>query len=235
MPPNRTFDVPPQLALAAATLVTTLVLIISLFTLPVGFSVRVAAVGVGTAAQFVVSYVSLYRPYSKLRYDHRAELLGVIFEGLRREYEALTDGEADVRMNVMPVKRQFGQGLLPRRDSFLEIEFHTDGYDREELEQRYKPGEGCCGQAYVENNPTYYDERRQPLGEGRMSATQRRVTEDVKSVLTVPVYRPGKVDEEIIGVLNLDSTAYIDETKFNEKAVQRLVMRRAALVGHVLA
>lgn len=68
-----------------------------------------------------------------------------------------------------------------------------------------------------------------------MSATQRRVTEDVKSDLSVPVYDPGHVDERIIAVLNLDSTAYTDETRFNEKAVQRIAMRRAQLVGHVLA
>lgn len=235
MSPNRNVDVPPQLALVAATLITTLALVVSLFTLPVGFHVRIAAVCAGTAAQFVVSYVSLYRPYSKLRYDHRAELLGVVFEGLRREYEELTECDADVRMNVMPVGQQFGRGLLPRRNTYLAIEFHTDGYEREELEQRYAPGEGCCGRAYVENNPTFYDERRQPLGEGQMSATQRRVTEDVKSVLSVPVYDPGNVDDRIIAVLNLDSTAYTDETKFNEMAVQRVVMRRAPLVGHVLA
>lgn len=235
MSPNRNFDVPPRLALVAATLITTLALVVSLFTLPVGFYARILAVGVGTAAQFVVSYVSLYRPYSELRYDHRAELLAVIFEGLRREYEELTGSDAEVRMNVMPVDNHFSRGLLPRRNDYLQIEFHTDGYDREELEQRYSAGEGCWGQAYVENNPTYYDGQRQPVGDGRMSATQRRVTEDVKSVLSVPVYKPGRVDEEIIAVLNLDSTAYTEETRFNEKAVHRLVMRQAARVGHVLA
>lgn len=160
MSPNRNLDVPPRLALVAATLITTLALVVSLFTLPVGFYVRIAAVVVGTAAQFIVSYVSLYRPYSELRYDHRAELLSVIFEGLRREYEELIESDADVRVNVMPVKRRFGPGLAPRLNSYLEIEFHTDGYDREELEQRYTPGEGCCGRAYVENNPTYYDGNR---------------------------------------------------------------------------
>lgn len=226
---------PPRLALVAATSSTTLALLVSLFSLPVGFYARVAAVGVGTVAQFVVSYVSLYRPYSELRRDHRAQLIAVVFEGLRREYEELTGRDAGVRINVMTVERRFGQGLLPRRTSGLEIAFHTDGYDPEELEQRYAPGEGCWGRAYVENNPTYYDERRQSLGERQMSATQRRVTEDVKSALSVPVYRPGETDDEIVAVLNLDSSRHVERTNFNEKAVQRLVMRRATLVGHVLA
>lgn len=235
MSPSGTLDVPPRLALVAATSITALALVVSLFTLPLGFYSRIAAVGAGTAAQLVVSYVSLYRPYSKLRYDHRSELVSVIFEGLRRDYRELTGSNATVRMNVMTVKRGFSHRLLPWRDSYLEIEFCTDGYNRAEREQRYSPKEGCYGQAYVESNPTYYDERQQPLGERHMSPTQRQVNEDVKSVLSVPVYRPGKVDDEIIAVLNLDSTDYIEQTKFNERAVHRLAMRRAALVGHVLA
>lgn len=227
-------DVPPGFALLAATAITAIALVVALFSLPVGFEVRVVTVVVGTAAQFVASYVTLYRPYSELRYDHRAQLMAIVFEGLLREYAEEMETEAGIRANVMPVSHGFAAGLLPVRERYLEIEFHTSEYGREELEQRYEPGEGCCGQAYVENNPTYYDERDRPLGEGRMSATQRAVTADVKSVLSVPVYHPGSANDEIIAILNLDSSAHIDETKFNEPAAHRLVMVYAGWAGHVL-
>lgn len=235
MSSSARFDVPPKAALAGATLLTALVLAVSLFTIPVGRPARIAAVAVGTVAQFVVSYVSLYRPYSKLRRDHRVQLMGVLFEGLRREYRKQAGTDAEPRVNVMQVERQFAEGILPRRERQLRIAFHTDGYGREEVGQRYAPGEGCWGRAYVENDPTYYDERRQPLGERQMSATQRRVTEDVKSVLSVPVYRPGRSDDEIIAVLNLDSSRNVERTKFDKKAVQRTAMRWSTLAGHVLA
>lgn len=228
------FDVPLPVALLAATLVTPLSLAAALFSVQFDFVGKVLVVCLGGAAQFVVAFVSLYRPVSKLRTDVRTELMQILLDELRRDYGNAFAEDATLRANVMILEKRFSESLFPRRREQFRIEYHSGDYEREELDQRYAPGEGCWGQAYAKNNPTYYDERQNPHHARQMTATQQRVTDHVTSAVSVPIYRPGAVGEEIIGVLNLDSPDSIDLTNFNAGDAHRLIMRYAGLAGHVL-
>lgn len=67
-----------------------------------------------------------------------------------------------------------------------------------------------------------------------MTATQRLVTDHVTSAVSVPIYRPGAVGEEIIGILNLDSPDSIELTNFNDGDAHRHLMNYAGHAGYVL-
>lgn len=68
-----------------------------------------------------------------------------------------------------------------------------------------------------------------------MTATQRRVTDHVTSALSVPIYRPGAVGEDVIGILTLDSPDSVELTNFNEREAHRFLMTNyAGRAGHIL-
>lgn len=228
------FDVPLPVALVAATSITPLSLVVALFSVSLDLFGRVLVVGVGAIAQLVVSYVSLYRPASELRADIRQELLQILLDELRRDYRnSLADG-AELRANVMVLEKRFSEGLVPHREERFRIAYHSGDYAMAELDRRYAPGEGCWGQVYTRGNPTYYDEQQNPHTAREMTATQRRVTDHVTSAVSVPVYRPGGVDEKMIGILNLDSPDSIDLTNFNEGDAHRFLMNYAGRASHIL-
>lgn len=228
------FDVSARVALLAATSITPLSLLVVLFSVPFDIIGKVLVVSLGGLAQFVVSYVSLYRPVSELRTDIRQELMQILLDELRRDYRNSFATDAELRANVMMLNKRFSEGLLPHRQEHFQIEYHSGDYAMSELDRRYSPGEGCWGQAYTRENPTYYDEQQNPHPAREMTATQRRVTDHVTSAVSVPIYRPGAVGEEVIGILNLDSPDSIDLTNFNEGDAHRFLMNYAGLAGHVL-
>lgn len=232
---SNQFDVPLPVAFLAATSITPLSLAVSLFSVPTDFVGRVFVVFIGGSAQFVVSFVTLYRPVAELRADRREELMQLLLDGLRRDYTDSVTGDVEFRANVMVLETHFAEGLVPRRREHLRIAYYTGDYEQAELDRRYAPGEGCWGRAYVENDPMYYDEQQNPRPARGMTATQRRVTDHVTSATSAPIYRPGATGVEVIGVLTLDSPDSIDLTKFNEGVVHRLLMNYAGLAGHVLA
>lgn len=228
------FDVPLPVALVAATSITPLSLVVALFSVPLDLFGRVLVVGFGGVAQLVVSYVSLYRPASKLRGDIRQELMQILLDELRRDYRNSLDGNVQLRANVMIPENSFSEGLFPKRREQLRIAYHSGDYAMAELDRRYAPGEGCWGQVYTRGNPTYYDEQQNPHTAREMTATQRRVTDHVTSAVSVPVYRPGGVEEKMIGILNLDSPDSIDLTNFNEGDAHRFLMNYAGRASHIL-
>lgn len=229
------FNVSPRVALLAATLITPLSLVVALFSIPFNLVGKALVVGLGGLAQLVVSYVSLYRPVSELRADTRREVMQILLDELRQDYRSSFATDIELRANVMIVEKRFSEGPLPRRKEQLRIEFHSGDYAMAELDRRYAPGEGCWGQTYTSGDPTYYDEQHNPHPAREMTATQRHVTRHVTSALSVPIYRPGAVGEDVIGILNLDSPESIELTNFNERAAHRfLMMDYAGRAGHIL-
>ena len=142
------------------------------------------------------------------------------------------NAQLPVRLNIMLLKRQpFYRGWK----RYLSIEFAHGPYEDEEYEQEYLPGQACCGMAIQKNDYITYDRKNQHQTENNMTATQRKVTEQIFSMVSVPIYRrEDRNQSKPIGVLNIDSTEYITDTEFDQDHVADLLQSFGAIVECML-
>jgi hypothetical protein len=158
-------------------------------------------------------------------------LLENLFNGLVSAYREKKPGRYGLRVNVMRVRKK----IWPFRQKFLHIDYFMGNYSTAEKEQEYLENIGCCGTAIHENTPISFDTKRAQEPWKGMSATQRDVTRDVKSILSIPIYRPKDESKRSpIAVLNLDSKNLIKKTGFDKAGLQRLAARYAELIGGIL-
>lgn len=109
-----------------------------------------------------------------------------------------------------------------------------DGYSEWEQELTFGPGEGAAGMALQEGEIVVYDSQTLSYPERDMTVEQLVATEHVTSVISVPIYPSRGRWGEPIGVLNLDSTEHVEDTKFNTESARMVLMKYASAIGDVL-
>jgi len=98
-------------------------------------------------------------------------------------------------------------------------------YTNAELELKWRKKVGAVGSAWNSRNNTLYDsvDPRFTDPAKRIGVRSARVVANVRSVLSVPLLKDGRV----VGVLNLDSDSNIDTTRFDNQEIAGLVRRYA--------
>lgn len=163
-------------------------------------------------------------------------MVSFALEDLLRKYDSqVADADCELRANVMIAEKRFSTGLLPTRESYLTMKYDAGNYPDAEREQEYVVGEGCAGTCFAENDPTYYPSDCGAQIEESLSATKREITEEIDSILSVPIYSNNNTEREPIGVLNIDSPQPLSDTGFDKEVVQTLAMRHASVVGDIIS
>ena len=195
----------------------------------------------GTTAQFLAGgsitllflaqqlTLSIRQPASRTEVREKAAIVDIYLKHLLADYYAILAkrGGGDkpiVRANVM----------LPVVDLFrcrkrLQICYKAcpDGikYNRGELDLFWKKGIGVVGWVWDRGQSETYSRSAPSSQEAEASLTpeQRAISEDVDSILSVPIMIRGKP----VGVLNLDGQEDIDRTLFDSDEVKELVTKCA--------
>jgi hypothetical protein len=142
---------------------------------------------------------------------------------------------ASVRINIMlPTWRRFRLGR------YLKI-YYSDGgpagsvYPGDELDLMWtRRWPGACGTAWLKKQRVIYDSATDNLKapERKLSGVQKRVVGNIKSVLSLPIW--SKEYEEVLGVLNLDSTWNIDRTLFDQREIVALAESWAGVFSRMV-
>lgn len=133
-----------------------------------------------------------------------------------------TQGHPRVNVNIMlPTRSQ-----LKRK--FLKIYYYYPAYPENEIELKWKSGEGTCGYAWAKKREAIFDSvnRNYKAPEKRLKPHHIKVVENITSVLSIPIW--DRQSKELIGVLNLDSKgSNIDKTYFDKKEIIQSIEARA--------
>jgi hypothetical protein len=139
-----------------------------------------------------------------------------------------------VRMNVMLKTRHqsfrngklriiFSLGYVIGKDRKNKeiIKFVEPSYSSDEAAELWKRGQGACGAAWEKGDLTVYDtfNSKYQSPKESLSKHQKEITQDINSILSIPLWLHGKV----IGVLNIDSAKNITETKFDDPEVYKML------------
>ena len=94
-------------------------------------------------------------------------------------------------------------------------------YTNEERVMRWRKGQGVGGWAWKNGVAGLFDATRPGFGAaaGSLDAAQKKAVASLKSVSSAPIWMIGVV----VGMLNLDSDAGLDETCFDDPRVQQIV------------
>lgn len=183
--------------------------------------------------------------FPRLRQIYRRELADVA--GDEFDAEELDEIADDIRINLMVYRRRDylpwrnDRKLLPWQKS-MRIDFCDGDYNEAERELKWRGGEGCCGTALEESDVVYGDLCSSHGDEWGLSSKQQKIAnEELGSVLSIPIYRQKQTDDvsevgdetdgEVVGILNLDTQHCLEETKFDEKAIESVLIKRAQYIG----
>lgn len=228
--------IPPYAAVLLNGVITAVAVSASLFTTSFGTQTSIAIVVLSFFAPVIATYVLQYTPYIRLKNDTKSDLVSFALEDLLRKYDSqVADADCELRANVMIAEKRFSTGLLPTRESYLTMKYDAGNYPDAEREQEYVVGEGCAGTCFAENDPTYYPSDCGAQIEESLSATKREITEEIDSILSVPIYSNNNTEREPIGVLNIDSPQPLSDTGFDKEVAQTLAMRHASVVGDIIS
>lgn len=224
----------PRLGVLLSGVTTALAVAASLFATRFGPFAAAIAVVLSFVLSSTVSYLTTYRRILSLQENKKTFLTEIVLARLVNVYRSEI-ADCELRANVMTLQYRDHPEKGRAHNEYLQIKYTFSTYTREEKEREYEPGEGCAGIALQEDNPTHYDELDPGRAADGMTEKQQEATEEVKSVLSVPIYPDNDPTRRPIGVLNLDSEAYIGDTNFNTETAQTLVMRYAGAVGDIIS
>ncbi|MEM7536971.1 MAG: GAF domain-containing protein [Chloroflexota bacterium] len=108
--------------------------------------------------------------------------------------------------------------------------FTSFSYSQTELDQMWRKGEGTCGQAWEDNTMRIYDEHKYPEPREFMTEPQKKINGGLKSVLSVPIW----FDQQVIGVLNFDSTDTVEISHLDKEAIGDYINEYAEMLSSVL-
>ena len=177
---------------------------------------------------FVAQQVGLTapKPVDRSSVDQRRRVielkLSVLLNAYYRQLQTLgTAITPAVRVNVaLPTRRRFGWRMM------IYYTFAPTGpYSNDELEMRFRKGEGAIGRAWKEKNIVLYDRQNARFSSSKTSVRKGKMLllSSIQSVLTVPMLANG----EVVGALSLDSEFSINETKFDQRAISLLAQTHA--------
>jgi hypothetical protein len=188
---------------------------------------RWAGLGGTFALTAGVALFEVYRPLLEATRETQQAWCSVLLASVVRDYRDAQKGTYDLRGNIMVLRGPPWR----RRLCFL---VSTEGYPKAELEQEFQPGVGCAGTAVEAGGITFFDPAVAPEHFHGMTETQKTITKHIGSILSVPVYKGGKPNGRILGVLNLDSSGALGTTAFNKPDLQALTSKYAGLAGAIL-
>ncbi len=178
---------------------------------------------------FIYYYNSCYIPNIKLRNKELQMIFEHLFISLEKQLRDINPGEYAMRFNIMRIKKRF----IFCGARYLYFAFQTPDYKNSELEQIYRENQGCCGTALREREQIFFDSNRIDTVRRlykNMTATQLEITEEIKSILSIPIYS-NYSDKTPIAILNIDSFNNILLTKFDDNDVQEIASRMSMLFG----
>jgi GAF domain-containing protein len=171
------------------------------------------------------SYVALGSPVpperpSKAETIANAYLLSLLSKYYEFVQAVSPDRQPSVRINVMlPTSRWKLWRHL--RIYYVATLPGAAVYTNEERVMPWRKGQGISGWVWKTGQPGLYDDQRPGFGlaSESLSEAQKHSAGALKSVYSVPIW----LDDEIVGILNLDSDANLDETRFDDPRVQHIV------------
>ncbi len=129
------------------------------------------------------------------------------------------------------------EGVPPWKPIFrtLAVKYYDERVARAERRNEFLIGQGLCGFTFEKRRIDYFDKTLRSHVELDMSDVQLALTENIQSILCVPLFRrsvPFRVSP--IAVFSLDSPAGISATRFNEPALQEFVANKCHLIEEIL-
>lgn len=180
-----------------------------------------------------VLYLAASRALTRVsgKYSPRAELLfPVLLPMAVSAYKGLLPHDCLLRCNVMIVEDR------PFQKPFASIRYYAGNYDVSEQKQTYASGVGATGRALALKMPVFYSRAHSVSPDDGMTPTQKAITKNTNSVMSLPVFHPNDTDlAKPIAVLNFDSHDDIEVTGFHDRENQRRMMEWAGVVGVFLS
>lgn len=117
----------------------------------------------------------------------------------------------------------------------MRFDYYKGDFSGAELEQEYDRGVACCGSALEAKQIIVFDAEKAHEPYKGMTHTQREVTSQVKSIISIPVLQAnGKSTGDPIAILSLDSFSPVNESGFFEQDAQSLAREYAELASGLL-
>lgn len=212
------------------------------------------AVAGGAVVMLVFSAAGLtYYEVRELRIQPRSEELVSVLEEdilprLLEEYDGEFENPLEVRANVMFMRRRHlrfwraARFVLPWEKT-MKIEASVGDYETtRETSLLWKRGEGVVGKAIESKANEMWPNQDLSRHQGTdvqtqwdLTDSQYTRTDQLTSLLCVPIYLPSDVDNEHpIGTLNIDSEAPFADTRLNQEEIAELVSYYANLIGTIV-
>lgn len=195
-------------------------------------------------AAIIIIYViqqlwrDLPNPVSMAEVHEFRPIIKQYLEGAINDYATVIHGmKVEIptfRMNVMlkvrnnsfarpKLKIACSLGCTPEQNNnnLLELKLNEPCYSRDEENMLWEKGQGACGAAYKTSDVTIFDPTNTKFSgvSKRLNNRQKDISRDLKSIISLPLLLHGRV----IGVLNVDSTENITQTKFDDFGVCKIL------------
>jgi hypothetical protein len=178
---------------------------------------------------FVIQQVILNtpKPADRSAVEERREVIELYLSVLVKEYygqlQRISSVTPPIRVNVALPTR-----IFPFVWRLMIYYFHSsDGstYSNDELEMKFKKGEGAIGRAWAKKNIVLYDREDERFRSSIKSVRLKKtaLVSKTSSVLAVPILVTGKT----VATLSLDSEFAINSTKFDQREITSLAQSHA--------
>jgi hypothetical protein len=206
-----------------------------------GLAVKLAAVFAAMAASSLIGYLQIAKPFMASRHSYVANVMDVLVEGFLAKYaEYHPSTPPELRINFMLEEWD----VWPwRRILMISYHFQPDdqsAYSLRERDLAFEIGQGNCGRAFERRELRFFERDSDPLKRReqdehyRLTAEQAHVLDEAEigSVLSVPVFHPNDQNRiHPIGVINVDSSASLENSLFDQAPVQNQAIRLASAAG----
>lgn len=143
-----------------------------------------------------------------------------ILRGLIDEIQRLASNSAPLRANVMFYSE--------KRRLYIKFDVNMEGCSDKTIQ--IEPNTGCAGKAYQLKEQIEGDLSKVAPEEWGLTKEQCAVTREIKSILSTPIFR----GNQVMAVLNLDSSYPFENAGFNDKRIQDLCSKTANEIGELL-
>jgi hypothetical protein len=181
-------------------------------------------------------YLVIPKPVQKKVIEQRRLMIEGQLAELLAKYFVIVDerglkngGSPIVRVNIMLPTKRF-RGVLGTYLKIYYFYYTNDAvYTNEEVDNKWRKGEGTCGAAWKINQPAVFDSVRPELKMPAKSVDKKKLdsVKSTKCALSVPIW----LDNSVVGVLSLDSKSNIDDTYFLDNEVRVLLLAYARILS----
>lgn len=176
--------------------------------------------GIYLKASFVIATALLNAVFVYCDYKKPAWEIEKMLELMVKSLWGTSDGPAHFRSNVMTYYSKANK--LRIRNSYNMM----GARDRDIV---LEPNQGCAGNCYSRAQPFWVDITEADIHR-EYSIDPQEVWENMKSVMSVPIFE----DSKVIGVLNIDSDLDLATSKLDEEKVYSIASAYSDLMGGLL-